>query len=328
MDYTDIFRQTGHILRHSRVLWLTGFLALSLSLVSNLVMRLGGRWAMSRLLVNAAALDITLDNLIRRLSQPALLVAGLVLLVVWFLLIWVVMTIGEGGMIHAAARAQRGQPTSFTQALSAGSDLLGPFVAIDTIVFFPLFVLLLTIMLIGAAAMILGLILGIQSGEVLSLALPLIIGGLIVFFLSLFIVPLTLGTITFRSLAFRAAAMQKLGVRESIRHTWQLIRQKTGPVIAITALILGLGYLLGIVSFFITAPLSFMEGLPDFSAMSGPLGPELILSPLTVVTTLLSAVFTFGLQVLTTVVTSTFWTVAYARLYESENSNPGSKIAM
>jgi hypothetical protein len=328
MDYTDIFRQTGHILRHNRALWLTSFLALSLSLVSNLTVRLGGRWAMSRLLVNAAALDITLDNLMRRLTQPALLVAGLVLLVVWFLLIWVVMTIGEGGMIHAAARAQRGQPTSFTQALSAGSDLLGPFVAIDTIVFFPLFVLLLTIMLIGAAAMILGLILGIQSGEMVLLFLFLIVGGLIAFFLSLFIVPLTLATITFRNLAFRAAAMQKLGVRESIRHTWQLIRQKTGPIIAITALILGLGYLLGIVSFFITIPLSLMEGVPNFNAMSGPLGPELVLSPLTVVATLLSAVFTFGIQVLTTVVTSTFWTVAYAGLLSGGKPDPGAEKAV
>lgn len=328
MDYTEIFRQTGNILRRSQVLWCVAFLALSLSAVSNLIVRLGGRWGMSRLLVNTAALDITLENLVRRLTQPALLVAGLVLLVVWFLLIWVVMTIGEGGMIHAAARAQRGQPTSFTQALSAGSDLLGPFVAIDTIVFFPLFVLLLTIMLIGAAAMSVGLILGIQSGEVISLALPLLVGGVIVFFLSLFILPLTLGTITFRSLAFRAAAIQKLGVRESIRHTWQLIRQKTGPVIAVTALILGLSYLLGIVSFFITIPLSLMEGMPNFSAMSRSVGPELVLSPLMVIATLFNAVFTFGIQVLTTVITSTFWTVTYVGLLSGETSDPGDEKAI
>lgn len=315
MDYTDLFRQAGNVLRRSGVLWGIGFLAASLGLISDVVVRLGGRWGFSRLLADPATLDARMNDLALWLVKPGTWVTGLVLLMVWFLLIWVVMTVGEGGMIVAAAGQQKGTPLRFAQALTQGFRLLGPFIAIDTILFFPLFVLILLIMVIGAGSLLGGIILGAKSGEAMALLLPLVIGGGLSLLLSFLILPITLITFTFRSLAFRAAALDNLGVRESIRHTWQLMRQQSGPVIAVTALIFGTNYALGFVVVLVTMPASMLTGLPDFAAATrGMLTPDIFFSPTAVILTLITVLFTYVIQVGITVTVSTLWTVAYTAL--------------
>lgn len=321
MDYTDLFRQTGIILRRSGVVWGIGFLAASLGLVSNAVLRLGGRWGFSRLLVDPATLEARVTDLATWLIQPGTWVTGLVLLMVWVLVVWVVMTIGEGGMIVAAASQANAQPLRFSQALNRGIRLLGPFIAIDTILFFPLFVLILLVLLLGAGSFFVGIVLGARSNDVLALVLPLVIGGGLATMLSLFIVPITLITFVCRSFAFRAAALDNLGVRESIRHTWQLMRQKSGPVIAVTALILGTTYALTLVTTLVMMPVSMMTGLPDFAAASRGLSPDILFSPTTVILTILTVLFTYLIQVAITVMVSTLWTVAYTALTRLKTEN-------
>lgn len=320
MDYTKIFYQTWNVLRRSWVIWAIGCVALSLGVLSNVLSRLGGRWAISHLILSGPGMANQLETWLLALAQPLPIVGGLLLFMVWFLLIWVVMTIGEGGMIHAAAASHHGRSARFRESLAAGWRLLVPFVAIDTVVFFPLFVLLLVIMLIGAAALFISIIWGVQSGEVTAFILPLIIGGGIALLLSFLLLPATLLTMTFRSLAFRAAALHNLGVRESIQHTWQLIREKTGPVVVITALIFGLSYLFGMVSAIVIIPLSLLEGMPNFNAITSAPGPDVFFSPLTVIAILLNGIATYGSQVLATVVTSTFWTVGYLGLTKEKYS--------
>ena len=321
MDYTDLFRQTGIILRRSGVVWGIGFLAASLGLVSNAVLRLGGRWGFSRLLVDPATLEARVTDLATWLIQPGTWVTGLVLLMVWVLVVWVVMTIGEGGMIVAAASQANAQPLRFSQALNRGIRLLGPFIAIDTILFFPLFVLILLVLLLGAGSFFVGIVLGARSNDVLALVLPLVIGGGLATMLSLFIVPITLITFVCRSFAFRAAALDNLGVHESIRHTWQLMRQKSGPVIAVTALILGTTYALTLVTTLVMMPVSMMTGLPDFAAASRGLSPDILFSPTTVILTILTVLFTYLIQVAITVMVSTLWTVAYTALTRLKTEN-------
>lgn len=321
MDYTDLFRQTGNILRRSGVVWGIGFLAASLGLVSNAVLRLGGRWGFSRLLVDPATLEARATDLATWLIQPGTWVTGLVLLMVWVLVVWVVMTIGEGGMIVAAASQANAQPLRFSQALNRGIRLLGPFIAIDTILFFPLFVLILLVLLLGAGSFFVGIVLGARSNDVLALVLPLVIGGGLATMLSLLIVPITLITFVCRSFAFRAAALDNLGVRESIRHTWQLMRQKSGPVIAVTALILGTTYALTLVTTLVMMPVSMMTGLPDFAAASRGLSPDILFSPTTVILTILTVLFTYLIQVAITVMVSTLWTVAYTALTRLKTEN-------
>ncbi len=318
VNYHHLFRETWHIIQRQRVLWVVALLTLSLSTISNIGLRLGGRWAFSRLFINPMSLEGRLEQLFLQLGQPVPLVGGLVVLVGGVLLIWVVTTIGEAALIYAAAQAHTGHSPRFDQALRAGIRLLGPFVGIDTVVFFPLFGLLLAILLLAAAAMILGLLLGTRSGELLSLLSPLLIGGVLTLGLSLFILPLTLITMTFRTLAFRAAALQNLGVRESIHHTWQLIRHKTSPIIAVTALLFGLGYLLGLLTTIVLLPLSLIEGLPNLSALAAGLTPALFFSPLTIITTLINAGLSLGVQVAITVFTSTTWTITYQELIKEE----------
>lgn len=320
MDYTELFRQTGSILRRSGVVWGIGFLAASLGLISNTVLRLGGRWGFSRLLVDPATLEARVTDLATWLIQPGTWVTGLVLLMAWFLVVWVVMTIGEGGMIVAAASHQKGQPLRFDQALRQGARLLGPFIAIDTILFFPLFVLILLVLLLGAGSFFVGILLGTRSNEPLALLLPLVVGGGLSLLLSILMIPVTLLTFVFRSFAFRAAALANLGVRESIRHTWQLMRQKSGPVIAVTALILGSNYALTLVMALVMMPVSMMTGLPDFAAASRGFSPDVLFSPATVILTLLTVLFTYLVQVAITVMVSTLWTVAYQALVNLEKT--------
>lgn len=322
MDYTDLFRQTGHILRRSGVLWGIGFLAASLGLVNNAILRLGGQWGFSRLLADPATLDARVSDGLRWLVQPETWITGLILLMAWFLLLWVVMTVGEGGMIVAAAGQAQGKPLHFGQALKRGIQLLGPFIAIDTILFFPLFLLILLVLLLGAGSFFVGIVLGVRSNEPLALALPLIIGGGLAGLLALLIVPVTLITLVFRSLAFRAAALDNLGVRESIRYTWQLMRQKSGPVIAVTALILGTNYALGLAMGVVMIPISLLRGWPEFAAASrGLLTPDVLLSPTSITLTLITLLFTYALQVGVTLMVSTLWTVAYTSLTHLKAEN-------
>ena len=316
MDYSHIFRQTWNVLRRSGDLWALGFAALSLSLMSNLITRLGGRWVTSQALTAGPDIATQVEQWLVQLGRPGPIVLGVVGLMGWFLLIWLVMTVGEAGMIHAAATTHKGHPATLLESVRAGWRLLIPFVAIDTVVFLPLFVLILVMMLIGAAALIISIIWGAQSGQVSAFVLPVVLGGAIVLLLSFLLIPTTLVTMLFRTLAFRAAALLHLGVRESIHHTWQLIRQKTGPVIILAALIYGLSYLVGIASAVVLMPLSFLEGTPSFSALASGPSPAVLFSPLTLIVVFLNVVIAYGVQVLTTVAGSTFWTVAYQDLTE------------
>ncbi|MCL4871776.1 MAG: hypothetical protein KJ063_22690 [Anaerolineae bacterium] len=318
MDYNQLFTQTWHILRRTPLLWVLGFFAMSLNMVGHLVMRLGSRWA-SQSILQQADLEQALERLLRQVAQPGVLIAGVVGLTCWLLLVWVVLTVGEGGLIGTTAQTQRGQPTSLGSALRQGADWLPSFIAIDTIVFFPLFVLLLAIMIIGAAALFLAIILGAQRGDLASVFLPLIIGGVISTGLGLFTIPLSLATIAFRHLAFRAAALRQTGVRQSVRLTWQIIRQKTGPVIVITALIFGISYLLGTITTLLLTPFIFIGGFPTFDALATPSAPSPIFSPDHLILTFIHVGLQWGLQSCTFVIVSVFWTVGFG-LVSSEQA--------
>lgn len=317
MDYNQLFIQTWHILRRNPTIWVIGFMAMSLNMVNHLITRLGSRWA-AHSLMQQADLELALERLLRQIAQPGVLIAGVVGLTCWLLLIWVVLTVGEGGLIDAAAQAQQGKSTNLGMSLRQGAEWLVPFIAIDTLVFFPLFVLLLAMMIIGAAALFLAIILGAQQGDLTSVFLPLLIGGVISIGLGLFTIPVSLATIAFRHLAFRAAALQQAGVRQSVRLTWQLIRQKTGPVIVITILIFGLSYLLGTVTSLLLSPFIFVGGIPSFDSLAANANPPTLFSPIHIILSFMHAGLQWGLQSFSFVIISVLWTVGFNELRGEE----------
>lgn len=158
--------------------------------------------------------------------------------VVLALLAWLFAIRAEGAL--AAVGLDMAQPWH------AGRQWLVSFVAIDTLVFLPLFLLALTVL--GLLIVLLGasLVAGLRSADPRATLLEgWGITALCVAPFALLTLPLAMATLLLRVLAFRAVAAEGLGARPALRHAWSLIRRAPGPAALSVLLLYGLAYVAG-----------------------------------------------------------------------------------
>jgi hypothetical protein len=147
------------------------------------------------------------------------------------LLIWLITTLSEAGLILIVGRAEQGQPPlNLPDLFRATWGLLIRFVAIDTIIFFPLFLLVIMaeFAILGAMAGLLYNLLSTPSAAVSlnapALFLPLAFAILCFVTLLCAALPLTLLTLLWRLLAFRVAAIADLRTKPSIGLAWRMLK--------------------------------------------------------------------------------------------------------
>jgi len=176
-----------------------------------------------------------------------------------FLLAWLLALVGEGTLIAIAAGMER----PWRQA----RRWLLRLVVIDTLVFLPLLVVLMTALVVLVALLTGSTLAALESADPRAALL----GGwslalLCVTPLMLLLIPLALLTLVVRLLAFRAATLEERGPRPALRRAWALVRGASGSAALAALLLWGIAYTAGaaLSAVFLTANL--VIALPGVAA--------------------------------------------------------------
>lgn len=159
--------------------------------------------------------------------------------------LWVISTIARGGLVAGVDNIESGQKTSFSQAWRAGWQKVWTLLGIGLLPAIPgmiLFVIgLLGFLAYGGATAVFG------EGFSSSLG-GAEVGILVVLFLCI-VAPVALALAILRNFAERAAMLENLGVLDSYRRGWNVLRANLGEAILLFLLQILLSIALGIALF-------------------------------------------------------------------------------
>lgn len=236
---------------------------------------------------------------------------GAIILFVVVIGFWLVMTWAEAGIITAVDDLAAGQPVTLSQAMRWGGRWLKTFVAIDAIVFFPWFVLALLIMLLVTAVLLGGAFVSLQQADLQSVLRIFGVGAICLLPLLCLLPLVSLASVYYRLLAFREAALRRVGARQAVRQTWRRLRQHLGTLLLLGLLVWGLQYLLNWGFSALSLPLYGLAAIPATMDLSlvGILALAASLAGALVVAFLKGVVYTF---------TAAVWTLAYRDLIHQE----------
>ena len=240
-------------------------------------------------------------------------IEAVVVFLVIFLLFWVIATIAEASIIQVVVSAERGEAIGLGASLRAGFHWLGRFVAIDAAVFFPWFVLALIIMLVLLVMILLIGYMAFSNVELSTMFAVLGIGSLCLIPLFILLLPVAWVSFIYRTIAFRDAVWLDHGVKESVRHTWQVVRGNLGTAVLIALLMVAVqsmaGWVLDLLS------------LPIFGALAFLGEDSLLRNALGVGVVLVTAVFSGVVYTYVAVA----WTISYKQLTENREQLTGNE---
>ena len=305
MDYGRFLTLSWHIIRRHKFLWLFGLL-LSVEAISNSLIRLtiGPNLLapLSRSLeqwqTQPEQLMGQVDQWLPRISEGLLSNALVILLAL--LLIWFIVTLALAIIISTTLNAQNELPVRWGAIIKQSQGLLLRFIALDTLIYLPLFLALLLIMLIFAGTII-GTAMTAWQPEATSATMltPLLIGGLCLLPLACLLIPLSLFTALFRTLALRQTAVYPTTIRQTVNNTWTLLKNHAADILVLGLLLWGLPMFINLI---LRLPIGFFYTQVTATALPWQI-----------------AMFLFeGIILLIQAITKTFtavtWTVAYQTL--------------
>ena len=244
-------------------------------------------------------------------QMQQLLLRGLLLAFGQFALVWLVALTAEAGIITAVSR-QNTQPITLRQSLRWGQQRLRHFLAVDLLVFFPWFLIALTMMIV---LLILAVLLAsfatseVGAGTVLAttgLGLTCLIG------LAVLLLPVGLVSLWYRLLAFRELIFQDVSSRTAVRQTWQRIRGNFGDIFVLIVMLWGGQTLvLGVLSFIASPVLTWLTSLTT--------SDRITLQATAWLATVATTLFVWLVRGLVTAYVAIAWTLAYQNLSEEKN---------
>ena len=241
-------------------------------------------------------------------QMQQLLIRGLLLAFGQFVLVWLVALWAEAGVITAVTH-HASQPITLHQSLRWGRQWLGRFLAIDLLVFFPWFLIALLMFLV---MIILALVLASFARSEPSAGAVLLTTGLgmtCMIGLAGLLLPVGLGSLWYRLLAFREAVLHGVEGRTAARQTWQRIRQNFGDVfVLIVVLWGGPTMLLGILNFITSPLLTWLTSLTTSDTIALQTMSWLAVAAVSLLAWLLRGIVTAFVAIA--------WTLAYQNLKE------------
>ncbi len=296
--------------------WVLGFLSGLTGLAINLLIRFLSRWFLA-----SSASEGVLDSLASQTEQMlwlglGRLIGGTIVLFILGIIFWSLAAAAEGGIIQAIIWQRQGRPVSFRQSWRAGFGYLGRLIAIDTLIFVPLFILLLFGMLLASSALFGVVYAGTRPGtDISDLLTYLTLAGGGVLALLFLVVPIALTTFLLRLLAFRGAIVERLDARKSIGRAWGIARKNPTSVLALALLLWVIRYLIGLPASLIGLSATTLSITPIlFPGINIDwLGPaEAVLSAVGIILSIL-AIFAGAILNAFSITT---WTLAYANWAE------------
>ncbi len=259
MNYGRLFSRSWQLVWHHKFLWLLG-LAAGLGSIISAPLRLAYSTQITQLVTDPTGVTdpAWADALVAGEPDALLswLLGGTAVLFVISIGYWLLVTVAQGAMIGAVIDWEGERPSSLRLALRHGVGLLGRFIAIDTLVFFPLFILSLALLLLATGGLLSIAYASMQGSSIESVMKTMTVGVFCMLPFLLLLIPVGMATSVYRTLAFRDTAVCGTGVRESIRHTWQVIRRQWGAVLVLALLLWGLQSVPGMLLSVLTALLA------------------------------------------------------------------------
>jgi hypothetical protein len=218
-------------------------------------------------------------------------------------------------LIWATTILNEKRQVTFGQALRRGWRLLGRFIAIDSLLFLPIFILFLALLLVSFGGLI-GLVAVATQGVATPSDILAVLGVTSAAATAIICLILPVGILTalMRIVAFRKAAVDDMTPGNSIIHAWRLIRSNLFSIGFLGLLLVAFRYLLGtpfrLISFVLTAMsaspwlatyIDFPADLSMISAFAGILG-------------LVVAILAGLLKALVYAFVSSSWTLGYLEL--------------
>lgn len=319
MDYGQLFKRGWNILWNHKFLWLLGFLAAlggnSISGQASFNFSGGGGGGGS----TTGPMDPEIEQFFEGLAQgnfpplPAAFQAIFTAIIVFiccatlfFIIMYFVRLVAEGGMIHAVVDIEAGRTSSFGQAMAGGRPHLLPFWGTRLLLGLPNFlVALLFFIVIGS--IVVSALRAPASFEprTLLVAVPILLcSGLILFPYSLFIALII-------PISQRGIALQRMGVLDSIRHAWQILKQNTAEVLILAVIYVLGGMLFGIVVALVTLPFVALTALPLIFTIFEQNAPGFFQIALFVIGIIVAAILSAVLSAVFVSYRSTTFTLAY-----------------
>ncbi len=254
MDYMDTLKRGWQLTWENKWLWILGFLAAlgggsSLSSNSNYQFESGD--------LGGATPNISPDMF------AALAGGALVLLCVAFvvgILLWLVSLAAKGGLITGVSDLDHGQPTRFGQAFRQGWRKLLPLIGM-TLLLYSVVIILAIVLGVASAGTIAGAIAAGTSAD--SDALMGILGtaGFLFLCLLCLLVPLGIVLSLIYPFAYRGIMLRNLGVVDSIRHGWRVLRDNLGQILLLGLVFFVIGLIVGAIAIGIVGLLGLGTGL-------------------------------------------------------------------
>jgi hypothetical protein len=311
MNYDAVIIQAVSLVWRNKMLWGLGLVATVSGLVTNLILRFllrpesGAYFLQPGNLGEGGAFDFLRLEVVLALS----------LLVLLFFLGWFINAIAEGGLIRATTILNQQGQLTFGQALRRGWRLLGRFIAIDSLLFLPIFILFLVLLLVSFGGLI-GLVAvstqGIASPSDLLTVLGVTSAAAIA--IICLIIPVGLLTVLMRIIAFREATVNDMTPGSSIRQAWHIVRSNLLSISSLGLLLVAFRYLLGtpfrLISFILTA-VSASPWLAAFLDIPADLS---VISAFAGILGLIVAIMVGLLNAIVYAFVSSSWTLGYLEL--------------
>ena len=257
MDYGNLFRRSWDIVWQNKYLFILGFLA-----------ALGGGGRGNNFNYSfpnsssSGSPNIPADAFAEFRDFWAQY-GGMVLGLLCFLFIlgivfWLVRLAAQGGLIESVNRIEAGEKMSFGKAFSAGVARIWSLVGLNLLLNLPF--ILVGLIFAGISISILAA--GSNSGMFAGNASPFLGLMACVGLLACVLIPLGIVIAIIQPFAQRGLMLKQLGVVESIRHGWQVVRENIGDVILLGVAFLMIGFLFGFLTFVVTVPLAFLAAGP------------------------------------------------------------------
>ena len=290
MDYGGIIKKAWNITWRYRVLWILGLFAGGAS----------GGGSSSNFSQSEEEFDPSqFDSALQWMSENvALIAAGVMILLVIGLALWILSVAARGGLIHLVNEAEEGHPVRLGDGWGVGFSKWGRVFLIDLVLYLP-FMILLVVMLFAALMPVISAAEGSDPMPALfSMCGALVFGGLILMVLG-FVIALL------ENMAIRHGILDDTPAMQSIGAGWSDFRSRFKDLfvmwLIMLAIGLGFGMIIGVVGAMFGVAMAFavMGGAWPVATMMGFVLFLVMLLPQAVFGTFSSAIWTIFFRYMT-----------------------------
>lgn len=256
MDYGNILSRSWNIVWNNKFLWALGFLVALGSAGSS---GNSGRSFSQQFESSEINPDV--------LAGVGVMMFGLVCIgLLLGLVLYLVSLAANGGLISAVARLDDGEKVTLGEAFGAGTGAIGRLFGISFLLWLP-FVALIVVSVVVAIVAVGGTAAAMSAFSDVGTNPEAAFASLGIFFLCCgalccVLVPLAIVTTVINEFAFRSAMLHDLGVTDSIRAAWQMIRANVGDIILLMILLFAVAFMYGLLVGVVMLPLALLIFVP------------------------------------------------------------------